>query len=153
MLHHAHSQTKPYTDENGISYQLSESKPCVIKLHTKNKKTKSERNQVGYLCGFCQRAYFNNEKMKFPHNKHWSKMIHHLSPLHPKFTNDTEERLQQLYKERERVRKDLELKPHIPKERVKLENRIARLEEKIVRTNHITIYSLSGQCPTRNMGV
>ena len=141
-----------YTDLDGVSYQRTERKKCVIKLHTKNAKTKSDRKQVGYLCGYCKRAYFNNKEMKFPYNKHWAKMVHKLSIRHPRYSEKNEKKLQELYSKREKQKKEIELEFHIPKEREKLLRRLDRLEELIRKTNHTTIYSL-GAYLTRESGL
>lgn len=141
-----------HIDSDGISYQMSKTKSCVVKLHTKNKIKKGNRKQVGYLCGFCRRVYFNNKKMKLPFNKHWAKFIQKLSNSHHKFSEDDERKLQELYQRREQTRKELELEPHTPKERKKINSKLDTLEEQIRNTNHIELYSL-GMYPTREMGL
>ena len=141
-----------HIDSDGISYQMSKTKPCVVKLHTKDKIKKGNRKQVGYLCGFCRRVYFNNNKMKLPFNKHWAKFIQKLSKPHPLFTEKQENRLQKLYERKEETKKDLELKPHTPKERKKINSKLDNLEEQIRNTNHTELYSLGGYL-TREMGL
>jgi len=136
-----------YVDSENISYQRTEKKPCVVKLHTKDKKLKSNRKQVGYLCGFCRRVYFNNKKMNFPYNKQWSEFIQKLPSNHPKFSKDKEEKLKELYKRREETKNDLELKPHTPKERKQINHRLDELEQQIRNTNHVILYSI-GSCYT-----
>jgi len=136
-----------HTDSEGISYQRTEKKPCVVKLHTKDEKKKSNRKQVGYLCGFCRRVYFNNKKMNFPYNKQWAKFIQKLPPNHPTFSKEKEEKLKKLYEQREKTKNDLELKPHTPKERKKINHRLDELEEQIRNTNHVILYSI-GSCYT-----
>ena len=140
-----------YTDSDGVSHQRVERKKCVIKLHTKNTKIKSDRRQVGYLCGYCKRAYFNNKEMKFSYNIHWAKMIHKLHPEHPGYSEKKELELNELYEKREEQRKEIELKPHVPKEREKLLRRLDRIEELIEKTNHIALHSL-GAYPIRIIG-
>jgi len=137
-----------HVDSENISYQRTEKKPCVVKLHTKDKKLKSNRKQVGYLCGFCRRIYFNNKKMNFPYNKQWAEFIQKLPSKHPKFSEGEEEVLKELYKRREKTKNDLELKPHTPKERKKINHRLDELEEQIRNTNHVILYSI-GNCYTR----
>lgn len=137
-----------HVDSENISYQRTEKKPCVVKLHTKDKKLKSNRKQVGYLCGFCRRVYFNNKKMNFPYNKQWAEFIEKLPANHPKFSEEKEEKLKKLYEHREKTKNDLELKPHTPKERKKINHRLDELEEQIRNTNHVILYSI-GSCYTR----
>jgi len=133
-----------YTDLEGISYQTSKTKPCVVKLHIKNKIKKSNRKQVGYLCGSCRRVYFNNKKMKLPFNNHWSKFIQKLPDSHPGTSQEEIEKLQGLYEKREEQKKEIELKSHPPKERAELLRKLDRLEELIRNTNHTELYSLGG---------
>jgi len=149
-----------HIDSDGISYQMSKTKPCVVKLHTKNKIKKGNRKQVGYLCGFCRRVYFNNNKMKLQFNKHWAKFIQKLSNLHPRFNEKEVEKLQKLYEKRVSLRNELELRikdkiklePLNPKEKEKLKSKLDDLEAQIRNTNHIELYSL-GMYPTREMGL
>ncbi len=136
--------TSVYTDLDGVSHQRTQRKPCIIKLHTKDPKKKSDRNQVGYLCAYCSKVYFNNEEIKFQRNKEWSKFTQKLHPEHPRYSLEKDEELQELYEKREEQRKEIELKPHIPKEREKLLRRLDRLEELIRKTNHVDLYSLGG---------
>ena len=141
-----------YVDSENISYQRTEKKPCVVKLHTKNKKLKSNRVQVGYLCGFCRRVYFNNKKMNFPYNKQWTEFIQKLPSTHPRFSEGKEEKLKKLYERKEATRNDLELKPHTPKERKKIIQKLDELEEQIRNTNHVILHSF-GIYYTRKTGI
>ena len=149
-----------YVDSENISYQRTEKKPCVVKLHTKDKKLKSNRDQVGYLCGFCRRVYFNNKKMKLPFNKHWSKFIQKLPDSHHRSNQEEVEKLQRLYDKRVRLREELELRikdglklePLKPKEQEKLKQKLDDLEIQIRNTNHIELYSLGGYF-TRGTGL
>jgi len=142
-----------HVDSEGISYQRTEKKPCVVKLHTKDKKKKSDRKQVGYLCGFCRRVYFDNKKMKLPFNKQWAEFIQKLPSSHPKFSIEQEKKLNELYKRRENTKKELELKSHNPKERNKIKLKIDELEKQIRSTNHVILYSLGGGYHTREIGL
>ena len=141
-----------YTDLDGVSYQRTQRKDCVIKLHTKDPKKKSNRNQVGYLCASCNRAYFNNAEMKLSYNKQWAKFIHKLHPGHRRYSEKKEQELHELYEKREEQKKEIELKPHIPKEREKLLRKLDRLEELIRKTNHTIIYGL-GAYPIKQIGL
>ena len=139
-----------HEDSEGISYKQTEKKPCVIKLHTKDRTKKSDRKQVGYLCGSCKTSYLDNEKMKFPINEKRPQLIKKLPPSHPRFSETEEKRLNQFYKDRNETNKKLKLgivrgtgKPLPQKERKRLELKLDRLQEQIRNTNHVFLYSLS----------
>ena len=133
-----------FVDKHGQSLELSERKPCVVKLFIKNRKKSSQRLQVGYLCGFCKIVYFNNQKFGLKQNDVWYRFRKQLPKSHPRYTIEEEERGKVLYAKYLRVKDELENKHHYPKEAQRLKSKFEKLQTQIQEPNSAVLYSLGG---------
>lgn len=116
----------------------------LVKLFIKNRQTKSNRKQVGYLCGTCNHVYFNNKKMILTQSASWHEIPVKLPPTNHRYDVEEQTKLQRAYERLSELNKNLSDGKYKQNEMENIKKRILELEQQTKIFNHTKIYSLYG---------